>query len=324
MLKVKFVDCESVTFYRKLVLEILERHFPGQVQEVDDPDFLFCSVFGHAHLQYDCVRILYTGENLVPDFNICDYAIGFHYITFDDRYLRAPLYFFYDEYEPALHKHEISDAEIARKKKFCNFVYSNSIGAKQREEFFRVLSNYKPVDSGGRWMNNVGGPVENKLEFQKDYRFSIAFENSSSLGYTTEKIVQAFAAQTIPIYWGDPRIGEEFNEKSFINCHAYPSFDAVVEEVKRIDADGSLFESYLREPIRLDQTRDARQDFEAFIVRICSQNPEEAIRRNNLHWGARYQAQQKVLAYWAETNRTKRAMNKLKRMLPKKKKGNNG
>lgn len=39
------------------------------------------------------IRIFYPPpENLVPDFNICDYAIGFHYLDFEDHYFRFPLY----------------------------------------------------------------------------------------------------------------------------------------------------------------------------------------------------------------------------------------
>lgn len=315
MIQIKFTDDAGVPFLREYVLEILERNFPGQIEESDTPDFLFCSVFGHEYLKYDCVRILYTGENLVPDFNIFDYAIGFSHLDFEDRYLRMPIYFFYDEYKEALKKHEISEGELSRKQKFCNFVYSNDGGAPQREKFFNLLSNYRKVDSGGRWLNNIGGPVEDKLEFQRDYRFSIAFENSSTSGYTTEKIVQAFAAKTIPIYWGDPQIGKEFNEKAFINCHAYPSFEAVVEEIKKIDSDEEAFRAYLHEPICAEPYEKMQSDLEDFVVAICRQQPKEAFRRSNLHWGLRYQIQLRNLFYIADTTRKERMKNRILRML---------
>lgn len=46
----------------------------------------------------NCEKILFTGENYVPDFHPYDYAMGFHYIDFGDRYLRFPLYVFYQWY----------------------------------------------------------------------------------------------------------------------------------------------------------------------------------------------------------------------------------
>ena len=58
-----------------------------------DPEYIFCSCFSKDYLQYDGIRIYYTGECLCPDFNLFDYAIGYDYLDFGDRYLRMPNYF---------------------------------------------------------------------------------------------------------------------------------------------------------------------------------------------------------------------------------------
>ena len=93
-LKVNFVDFWSGfdkvnnDFYR-----ILSEKY--EIEISDKPDYLFYSVFGYEHTKYDCVRIFFTGECIVPDFNICDYAIGFDNITFGDRYTKR--YFRTDE-----------------------------------------------------------------------------------------------------------------------------------------------------------------------------------------------------------------------------------
>ena len=54
------------------------------VELADSPDYLFYSVFSNDFLNYDCIRIFYTGECIVPDFNVCDYAMGFDWIYFGD------------------------------------------------------------------------------------------------------------------------------------------------------------------------------------------------------------------------------------------------
>ena len=71
----------------------------------------------------------------------------------------------------------------------------------------------------------------------KNYKFSLAFENSSTNGYCTEKIIQAFAAGTIPIYWGDKHnpTGGGINKKSFININDYNDFDNALETIKILD-----------------------------------------------------------------------------------------
>ena len=84
---------------------------------------------------------------------------------------------------------------------------------------FEELNKYKRVDSGGRYLNNIGRPegVRDKFAFQSEHKFSLTFENSAHLGYTTEKLLQGFSAGTIPIYWGDPAVENCFNPKAFIN-----------------------------------------------------------------------------------------------------------
>ena len=244
-------------FWHPNTPEAIRRHNPlyrllakrFELEISDKPDFLiyscFGSDFGYDYLRYDCVRIFYTGENVRPDFDDCDFAFSFDYPVTDRNY-RLPLY----GLDWKLHRirEEIDlDAVVAQKRKFCNFVYSND-RAKERIAFFNKLRTYKKVDSGGRVLNNIGHLVGDKLDFLSNYKFTIAFENESHPGYTTEKILHALIARTIPIYWGNPLVSRDFNPRAFINCHDYESFDGVVERVKDIDGDDDLYRAYLSEP----------------------------------------------------------------------------
>ncbi len=158
----------------------------------DSPDFVFCGTFGRRHLKYSCAKVFFTGENLLPDFNLVDYGIGFHDISFADRYLRYPLYALYREAcEKGTAKHTRSDEEYLSHKKFCNFVISNAIADPARDEMTELLGKIGTLDSGGRYRNNVGGPVPDKIAFEKNYRFTMCFENTCSPGYTTEKLKEA-------------------------------------------------------------------------------------------------------------------------------------
>ena len=52
-----------------------------------------------------------------------------------------------------------------------------------------------------------------------NYNFTIAFENCDHPGYITEKIIHAFIAGTIPLYWGGgDYLKETFPADCFINC----------------------------------------------------------------------------------------------------------
>lgn len=58
---------------------------------------------------------------------------------------------------------------------------------------------------------------EHKVDVLKEYKFSIAIENCQESGYYSEKIVDCFATGTVPIYFGDPQIGNIFNEEGILS-----------------------------------------------------------------------------------------------------------
>ena len=295
----KKINIDFVDFWPDLVktdnyfFNILDRYYDVEISE--DPDYIFCSYFNNRHLQYrDCVKILFMGENLVPDFNIYDYAIGFHYMDFEDRYMRLPLYALYSQHFDAFFsKHTHEDEYYLSKKKFCNCVISNPFADAVRDEMYASLNSYRRIDCGGRYHNNVGGPVKDKIAFEKEYRFTMAFENASTPGYTTEKIFEAFAGDTIPIYWGNPRIAEEFNPDSFINCHDFPDIGSAVERIREVNENDELFLKMIKAPALTEgslASKYLQEDFsDGFIRHIFDQEPAAAIRRNMVYVGLKYQ-----------------------------------
>jgi len=233
---------------------VLEEHF--QAVLCDEPDYLFFSVFGGLRAsvfdpRYDkCVKILWTGENVRPNFNFCDYALSFDYFD-DPRNLRWPQYAHNNgsllRSDRIKFRNTDVDGQLARKTRFCNFLYSNA-GCQTRNDFFKLLSEYKEVDSGGSVLNNLGRRVDDKLEFLSHYKFTIAFENASSEGYVTEKIADPLSVYSVPIYWGNPRVAEDFNPGCFINAHDYGSLRELVERVAAVDRDDDLYLQHLRAP----------------------------------------------------------------------------
>ena len=225
------------------IYRLLSKRFDLQLS--DHPDFLLYSCFGRKYLKYRCTRIFYTGENIRPDFRQCDFAFSFDYPITAKNY-RLPLYKLYEHFDEVKKKgQQLPDPGSQR---FCNFVVSNR-KAKERIEFFRLLQKYKKVDSAGSVLNNMGGRIGDKMDFLRRYKFTIAFENSSYPGYTTEKILDALIANTVPIYWGNPLVNRDFNPGCFINCHDFESFEEVVERVKEIDLDDDLYLAHLAAPV---------------------------------------------------------------------------
>lgn len=223
---------------------LLKEEFDVQISS--QPDYLFFSVFGNNHQNYKCQKIFYTGENVAPPLGYCQWSFSFDYLD-DPRNYRLPHYLLYDGYYELTREKKIEDWMANRK--FCNFVASNP-NCQVRNQFVEQLSKYKKVDSGGRWMNNIGFAVSNKREFQSNYKFSIAFENEAYRpqhpGYTTEKIMEPMTVNSIPLYWGNPLVGKEFNTKSFVNFYDFSSLGQMIEYVIELDKNNDKYLEMLR------------------------------------------------------------------------------
>lgn len=223
-----------------------------EVEISNNPDYLFFSVFGNHHQNYKCKKIFYTGENISPPLNYCDWSFSFDYLD-DPRNYRLPHYLLYDGYYELQRPKVIDESMVNRK--FCNFVTSNG-NCQERNQFVEQLSKYKKVDCGGRWMNNIGYAVSDKRKFQSEYKFSISFENNAYRpqhpGYTTEKIMEPMTVNSIPIYWGNPLIYKEFNTKSFVSFYDHGYFGQMIEYIIELDNDLNKYLEVLKTPWFVD------------------------------------------------------------------------
>lgn len=289
-------------FYRKdgklnteaqMMLDILRSHY--EVELSDTPDYVFYNVDGETYYKYDGIRIFCTIEAICPDFNLCDYGIGFENLTYGDRYLCFPNYCFYPEVVDRMAEKHLKVAAGMADREFCSFVYSNGEADHMRVKLFQKLSEYKHVDAGGRLLNNQpkGQTIADKYLFESNHKFSIACENTSHPGYHTEKLAEAFAAGTVPVYWGDPDIEKIFNPKAFINCQAYSTLDEVVERVAYLDSHPEAYLQMLKEPAFLETVDGSRAEYETgrlknFLLQIFEPPLELAYRRNRGFWGKNY------------------------------------
>ncbi len=235
-------------------------------------------------VEFSGTKVFWTGENVRIDMKKCDYAFGFNYEEKikNEKYLRLPLYVYFGAGENLLKPKNYNPKKIlASKTKFCNYIYSKN--APERIALFNELGQYKRIDAPGKSMNNCKPLPSSKLvkttkmiqkiegltrnysissllsrhignwrkaiiNYQKEYKFSIAFENSLGIGYTTEKIYHSMLANSIPIYFGNPEISRDFNTKSFVNYHDYNDLKKVVDVVIDLDTNNKKYLKMLNEP----------------------------------------------------------------------------
>lgn len=294
-IKLRFVDMPTEFHTREnYMTRMLEKRYNLSFDE--KPDFVFYSVFGYEHFHYpDAVKIFLCGEPVVPNFNDCDYAIGYVKLDFGQRYHRASFVFASSTGDPIpldIQNRSGITTELANRR-FCNFIYSNDSngeGALLRIAFCKKLSQYRHVDCPGMVLHNMNAPIAQRYEkdaqgnygvfgtawqqgkrnFQARYKFSIAFESTLLSGMTSDKIIDPLLARSVPIYWGNPDILDEVNPRAFINCHDYgDDLEAVVRRVKELDQDQDAYMAMLREkPLVDNYPFDEKERLEAFVFSI--------------------------------------------------------
>ena len=193
------------------------------VFDTKSPEILLIGCYSQQPVEPGgAIAVGYYTENIAPDLQNCDYFFGCEYspLIGHPRYCKRV---FGPMSVMTFGGCDDPEAELATKTDFCNFIYTSRVG--HRERVFRALSAYKPVRAPGGSMNNCRDLTAGrqsadwqaaKLAYLSRFKFTIAFENSRRPGYVSEKLFDAFAADTVPIYWGDPAIATVINPASIV------------------------------------------------------------------------------------------------------------
>ena len=176
--------------------------------------------------------------------------------------------------------------------------------------------------SPGSYLNTTGNGGKRcswaeKHNYLRLSKFTIAGDSISYPGFVTEKIVDPFVFHSIPVYYGNPRIYEDFNREAFVCCESENGIDCVIEEVKRLDSDDEAYIDMLMKcqfPSE-DHLERLYADVESFLVNVFSQDKKSAFRR--IRYFCAEQHESYLRDYMKKQERTpeiiKRVKSKLKR-----------
>ncbi len=280
---------------QNLICDILKLN-GYDVQITEDADYIVCGFPTRNPYEY-CgrpqVRIMHSGENFIPDFNLIDYAICPYPIVFGDRNFYLPPCVW-----PRGHWHDLAhkdrnypDSILEEKPYFANFISGHESEHNIRGDFFKELCKYKRVESPGTYLNNMEGGytvdwlTDSKTNFQRKCKFTLCFESTLHYGFVTEKLMDAFYADTIPVYFGSSTAADIFNKDAFINVAEFDSFQQAMEKIIELDQDDEKYLQMLRQPILVDPEYPVKleEGLRAFICNIFDQPLEKAYRRSRVY-----------------------------------------
>jgi hypothetical protein len=286
-LKISFVDFWPEIKFEDIFTPILSNYY-NLVIDNKNPDVVFHSMFGGMKqiVNYPkAKKIMWIAENFRASQFKTDYTISFD--PTEGRNFRLPLWQAYILTKPELKTRLFNNVNLHRIEgkdfdRFCSFTVSNGSNF-VRNGMYATLNSYKRVHSYGKYMTNdfslqtltntgeYWRDVKDKFFYNTTHKFSICFENTSSKYYCTEKLMDAFLAGSLPIYYGDPKAVLDFNEEAFINVHRLNEHGIkVIDKVKELDNDNEKYHSMFYSPIFTDlqsnKLVDNLKDFETFLL----------------------------------------------------------
>lgn len=142
--------------------------------------------------------------------------------------------------EPVIEKDKIPNVPVLDKKFICS-IFANKPSTTSGSLFSERIRSIdffsrQPLGVdlyGVGWDNSAysfvhtvyRGACKNKKEVQQQYKFSLAYENVEKIpGLITEKILDCFAAGTVPIYLGASNIEHYIPASCFINFRHFTDY----------------------------------------------------------------------------------------------------
>ena len=237
----------------------------GDIEYTNNPyeaDVVISSVFGNVQAE-SRKTIMYIGENMRPSYAGYDYSLSFDHDTYGGRNFRLPLWYarlawpnFEQKprrvggnnhgYEPLIPIKTLTQPrklDMSIKSKFCAMIAGNPESL--RINMFNSISQYKTIEGYGNMFGN--SLRKSKFAILPEYKFCLCPENSVYDGYTTEKLVDAYAGLTLPIYSGS--FDNDFNDKAFLNYQDYKNMDKFVKEIEAIDYLEASYKRMYEQPL---------------------------------------------------------------------------
>lgn len=180
------------------------------------------------------------------------------FVTFknsDDNLTYIPFAAYAKNYPEFLNSQPRKHVSLENLKRRHDLIYVYSHCVSVRDNFFTTVSKYlESSHSYGKCVNNQSGRVPGSYndlsKLYSNYKFVVAMEHAKKKGYLTEKIINAYEANSIPIYWGDVETAREFfNTKSYIDLSSFKNNYEASEYLLKLSKDHKRMQYILSQPI---------------------------------------------------------------------------
>lgn len=250
---------------------------PYSVENKGEVDVLIWSVFPireaiiHNRTEYSARQNwFFTGENVRPNPSLFDASFSFDFNSAENHF-RLPLWWFYlDTFASAKSVESDSALKLSTMTEFRQFTtwdpvvgISAYIGnmTPLRSAVLKEFEKHIPLFLYGSAFDN---PIKSKMANTGKHMFTLCFENEYFPGYHTEKLPQAWALESVPLYYGARTVSRDFNDRAFINLDEFQSISQFVDYVISLPLE--TLKKMVSEPLL-----ERRPNFESLEIFVRSQ-----------------------------------------------------
>jgi hypothetical protein len=273
---------DSITFKKKILNLFLNK------KKIKDTLSFFPNLDIYSFKRkYKPLRVFLSNENLHENLPKYDYSFHHDIGIVNNNHFRFPIWKDHIDWS-----HEGFERELTlTAKRFGSFWKLDNLLRPQGIDFIKKRKNvclitshmieprlsvylkfkeYFQVDGYGPYfnkkINNHNSSNFSIRDILQNYAFNLCPENSLFPGYYSEKVPNAFLANTLPITWADRNIDLDFNPKAFINLidHAKNNYDDICNLLK----DDNYLLNYSKEPLLLKKLNLDKE--RVFIQKILS------------------------------------------------------
>jgi hypothetical protein len=168
------------------------------------------------------------------------------------------------------------------------YMASSRVDRSGRTEYVRELMRHLPVDSYGRSLHNRTLPHDKgrktKFETIARYPFTLAFENSISIDYVTEKFYDPLLAGSVPVYLGAPNVADHAPaENCYIDIRDFAGPAELASHLIELAADEQRYDRLLQwrtrplDPQFLVNVREQRIPAMCRLCRLLNERRQAAL-----------------------------------------------
>jgi len=218
-----------------------------EVVAPENANIIFSSVFGEAYKTYlNKLPILqYIGEPIVPKNEPGVTYLSTNYENSATKNFRLPLWilqfdwFFRTQgYSPENFQIPIRQLYTRRryvKRDLFSVSIFNHDRAGNRIAYLSALkAKGIPAYAYGKPFGNWFFGERQKMHILSHFTFANCFENDTLAGYHTEKLVHAYFAGCVPLYWGSNTHSIDFNPEAYLFYREDQTMEDFVEQIIRL------------------------------------------------------------------------------------------